>query len=118
MTASDHLNRYQLRYRPTSRSDMADFNHQITALDKKTGKDVGYFQWADKGNSGRIWDIAIHEEHQRKGIATAMYDKADKLAEVSDRRIYSPEHSETRTPAGDAWAKKVGGSLPDNNYND
>jgi GNAT superfamily N-acetyltransferase len=118
MTAKDHLNRYQLRYQPLPEKYAPEMRHQITALDKETGHGVGHLQWAGNENSGRIWDITVREDHQRKGLATAMYEKADRLAQSSGRRIYSPEHSETRTPAGDAWAKKVGGSLPDNYYND
>lgn len=90
--------------------------HQIRAIHPESKQEIAHMEWSGDEWSGRIWDIEVSKEHRRQGIATAMYEKAEKLANASGRRITYPEHSESRTPAGDAWAKKVGGYLPDNTY--
>ena len=54
---------------------------------------------------GTIWGVEVAEKHQKKGLATAMYHHAQ-------RQGIPIKHSEWRTDAGDAWAKKVGGTIP------
>ena len=59
-----------------------------------------------------IDNIQTHSDHRNKGVATMM----DRMAnfELGKRGASKPaEHSEVRTPAGEAWAKSVGGKLPD-----
>jgi 8-oxo-dGTP diphosphatase len=45
------------------------------------------------------------QEHQHKGIATAMWNWGQEMTP-------KPRHSEDRTEQGDAWAKSVGGPRP------
>jgi hypothetical protein len=61
--------------------------------------------------SRTIQHIQTHSEHRRKGIATAM----DRLANFANGRDGGQPigHSKERTSMGDAWAKKVGGALPE-----
>lgn len=58
------------------------------------------------GNFKNVKDIRVAEAHQRKGIATNMWHYAHAQG-------LNPEHSEQRTDAGDAWARTVGGELPE-----
>ena len=118
MSASDHLNQYQLRYQPLPKRFEPEMRHQIVAIDKESGQGVGHMQWSGNEWDGRIWDVTVHSEHQRRGLGTAMYQKAKSIAESSRGLVTPPTHSDTRTPAGDAWAQKVGGNLPDNRYSE
>jgi len=116
MSASEHLNRYQLRYQPLPKNYEPEMRHSVHAIDKETGKPIGHLQWSGEEWGGRIWDVGVHEEHQRRGLGTAMYQHAKEIAKNSGGRITPPEHSDARTEAGDAWAQKVGGNLPENKY--
>jgi len=69
------------------------------------GKDGSYGHLSWDADTGKVNEVVVPEEHQRKGIATAMWNHAHKLAE--EKGIKAPVHSEVRTPEGDAWAKKV-----------
>lgn len=80
-----------------------DIPHIISA--NTGGKDIGYFHW--NAGHGEIEDVDVDKEHQRKGVATAMYSKA--VDTSKQLGFYEPVHSNLRTPSGDAWAKSVGG---------
>lgn len=71
--------------------------------------DVGHLYWHPR--TGKIRDVLVSGDHQGKGVGTQMYNMAQKSAETV-ARVPKPQHSADRTDAGDAWAKKVGGSLP------
>ena len=117
MSAADHLNQYQLRYQPLPKEFGPEMRHSIHVIDTKSSsgrEGVGHMQWAGNDWNGRIWDLEVDADHQRRGLGTAMYQKAKRLAESSNGLIVPPAHSDTRTPAGDAWAQRVGGDLPDN----
>jgi predicted GNAT family acetyltransferase len=81
--------------------------HTVTARTSE-GKYLGFMDWHKK--TGRIDNISVTENMRGLGVASAMYDKATKLA--SDTGIKSPQHSTHRTDKGDAWARKVGGNVP------
>lgn len=91
--------------------------HLITA-EHPTDGTIGTLAWHPKGSKwrepGYIDDIETTRAHQRKGVATAMYRHAEKIAATGEAPY--PKHSDRRTPDGDAWAKKVGGSLPTNRF--
>lgn len=55
--------------------------------------------------SHEVSGVEVHPEMQRQGIGTGMWHEAE-------RRGLKPAHSEDRTEAGDAWARKIGGHLP------
>jgi GNAT superfamily N-acetyltransferase len=82
-------------------------SHRITAHDGE-GNQVGTLEWSSEDDE--IKDVYVAKEHRRKGIAKAMYHLAFKLS--SEYNVYPPEHSESRSPEGDAWAKAVGGYVP------
>jgi len=88
------------------------FNH----VPKKYGEvtvvashpDHGWLGSMELGRSGYVKDIRVGEPHRRKGIATGMWNYAKQQG-------LNPEHSDSRTKDGDAWAKTTGDPLPDNN---
>lgn len=54
----------------------------------------------------KIGDVSVHPDHQRQGIASDMYKIAS--------QEYGPiEHSSAISPAGLAFAKSVGGHIPE-----
>jgi hypothetical protein len=48
------------------------------------------------------------------GMATEMWNHANRVADAAKGNVPHPEHSSSRTDAGDAWAKSVGGYIPPN----
>lgn len=86
--------------------DEANWEHNYNAYHK--GEHVGMLQvYMDGG----ISDIQVVKEHQRKGVATAMFNYAiGKAGEQTPDGFYVPypEHSAHRTPSGEAWAKSTG----------
>jgi hypothetical protein len=60
-------------------------------------------------DDGMVGGVGVEEGLRRKGIATAMWNRAEKAG-------WNPKHSSTRTPDGEAWATTVGGHLPKNSY--
>ena len=113
MAANENLSNYQFRYRPVK----IDALHEVQAIHKPTGERVGRMTWL---NYGPLDEIDVLHEHQRKGIATGMWNHATKLAESTyrgvNKRVPMPEHSRFRTRSGDAWAKSTGDTVPDNDY--
>lgn len=87
-------------------------NHQIWA--EHDGEDIGHLHWgADYGIGssahqwGMITDLEVHPDYQRRGVATAMWDHAHKVA-PDDPPIHSPDISED----AEEWARSVGGHIP------
>ena len=81
--------------------------HQVTAR-TTDGDFVGTMDWNKR--SGRVFDIQVHPDHRRQGLASHMWDLAQQVSK--EARTPAPQHSPERTPDGDAWAKAVGGKLP------
>lgn len=82
-------------------------HHVVDAYNKK-GEWMGNIMWNKR--SGSIEDIRTREDMRRKGIATATYKAAQKIA--AEKGIKSPKHSAKRTEEGEAWAKSTGEELP------
>jgi hypothetical protein len=57
---------------------------------------------------GEVKDIRVGEPFRRKGVATGMWNYAKSQG-------FNPEHSDSRTEEGDAWAASTGDHVPDNN---
>lgn len=83
------------------------WTHEIR-VDDHNGDRVGRIQWRE--NTGEINDIRVAPEHQRKGVATAMYRMAQQLS--GEYGVLPPKHSDDRSDQGDAWARAVGGEVP------
>lgn len=99
---------YELRYR-TEDTGASKYDHLVEA--HHGGERVGYLHW--QGTTGRVVNVDVDDVHQRKGVATAMWNHANSLPGVR-----KPQHSPHRTPKGDAWSKSVGGRRPRNTRND
>jgi len=80
-------------------------HHVLTA--RVGDEQVGKLRWSATSVRG----IDVPEEHQRQGIATALWEHGQSLA-AENPKIPAPKHSSDRTRAGDAWARSVGGRLP------
>ncbi len=105
-----NLNGIQFSATPPNRGwDEAAFeayDPSVEGWDKQVGA-----MWLHP-ETGNIEQITVEPSHQRRGIASEMYELA-KIAHkhFPDKYPY-PEHSPARTPDGNAWAKAVGGRLP------
>ena len=81
--------------------------HTVTAHHKD--ERVGFITW---GNSGGVIDMGVTIEHQRKGVATGMWNHALSLGGITDKAsgilIPNVEHSGNRTRQGEEWAKSTG----------
>lgn len=64
--------------------------------------------------TGEILGLYTEKEHQRQGIATAMYRQAQSVAGET-RGVTIPRHSSQRTNSGEAWARSLGERLPRRN---
>jgi hypothetical protein len=81
----------------------------VQAVHTDTGQVVGHLRW---GGHGVVENVQVNKDHQRKGVATGMWRHANELADQG--LVPRPKHSDVRTAEGDAWAKTVGGELPQN----
>ena len=76
-----------------------DSSGSLHTIKVKDGDDVaGHLTW-DKA-TGVVEDLHVFPGHLKKGIATAMYKRAQEIAPIT--------HSPHRTPAGDAFAYSIG----------
>ena len=75
----------------------------INATHRPTKKTVGYLHMDEHGV---VQGIGVDEDHQRKGVATGMWEYAKDLA--AENIIAIPRHSYTQTEEGKSWAKAVG----------
>lgn len=110
-------------------------------------KMIGHIQWRDDGHPRRdneIWDLRVHPDYQRRGVATALFDwTTDKInpdlkhsnnlsdegrafAEAEDRRPLAEERYEAWrngqpmpkrfAMAWDEWAPQIQNSAPTQSY--
>jgi GNAT superfamily N-acetyltransferase len=110
MAASDHLSPTQFGEYTLEHSGPAhDGSHTIQAF--HNDRPIGELRWA-KGYG--VHSVDVLPEHQRKGLATAMWNKAIELKK-SNKNIPTIKHSTERTEDGNDWAKKVGRYYPPEN---
>jgi len=102
MSAQDNLSSEQFEDYKLS-FNRGDESHLIEAYKGKYGP-VAHLEWDAK--TGETKDINVTPEHQRKGLATAMWNMAQKSDKIK------PVHSSVRSVEGEKWAKSVGGKLP------
>ena len=95
---------------PTTEADFFCTGQRVTHnLRARNGKGVylGHMVWTQF----HIRDIQVVERYQRRGVATALWREAQRLA-AENPDIPEPRHSPARTESGNAWAIAVGGELP------
>lgn len=102
--AHRNLSGVQFRHYP---GDSSGFNHRLNAKNSD-GTSMGHIAW--NGRSGRVESLFVHPDYEGLGVATSLWERAHKLAEMG--HAPAPKHSNDRTIAGDAWSAKVGGKRP------
>jgi len=111
-----NLSGVQFKYTAPSKRGFFAY-HQLQAIapevknrNSQTGKGlvVGTLQWHPK--TGDVNWVRTHQDYRGLGVATTMWEKANKLS--ADTGIKAPKHSKHRTEEGEAWAKQVGGEMP------
>ena len=75
-----------------------DDSHLVEAYKGKHGP-VGFIEW--DANSGEVKDIRVAPEHQRKGLATALWKEANNSG------LIKPVHSQALSEQGAAWKKSL-----------
>jgi len=85
-----------------------DWPHRVVA--KQGNTPVAQLSW--KPRTGEISDVFVEKPLRRQGLATEMFKRAHHFSSQFEG-VVSPRHSEHRTEEGDAWAKAVGGDLPE-----
>ena len=103
-SAHRNLSGVQFRHYP---GDSSGFNHRLIAKNSE-GTSLGHISW--NGRSGRVDQVYVPHEYQGLGVATSLWERAHKLADMG--QAPAPKHSNDRTLAGDEWASKVGGKKP------
>jgi len=94
---------YTYSYKTVPNSSGLETHHAVIAHHSQDGE-VGHLQWHPEGE---IQDVHVDETHRRKGVATGMLRYAEGLG------VAKPKHSELRSEEGDAWARAVGGHIPE-----
>lgn len=102
--ASRNLSGVQFRHFP---GDTRGGAHTLIAKNSE-GRALGKISW--DGRSGRVSQVHVIPEYQGLGVATSLWERANKLAEMG--QAPAPQHSNDRTLAGDEWSKTVGGRRP------
>jgi GNAT superfamily N-acetyltransferase len=97
------FHQYTFRYAPGESNDV---NHVVTATHPDHDYPIGFLVW--KKDTGETLRVDVEKEHQRKGVATGMWNFAKNVAASSNDKIRRPQHSRVQTKSGKAWAKKVG----------
>lgn len=113
MAARKHLNNIQFRF--TENPDDEFERYEISAFNKKTNEHLGHMQWSGHPgtDTGMLMSIDVDPEHQRKGIATGMFNHARELS-AKNPSIHEIQHSNFRTLDGDDWAQSTGHYVPNN----
>lgn len=106
MAASDNLNPVLFGFRVTLKPDRTDPSIEVT---DPQGEWVGHLSWESHNDpknwrEGNIADVDVHPNYQGRGIATAMWQRAQQAHRDSPWHYPKPTHSSFRTPEGDAWA--------------
>ena len=88
----------------------AGIQWSILAFDDK-GEQVGFLHYFPEKYKGEIANIAVKPEHQRQGLATALYEYAVALAGTKDALSGEtrprPTHSKKISDAGKAWKSSL-----------
>jgi hypothetical protein len=89
-----------------------DFSHKSLnygeVMVEASHPELGFLGSMRIGKFGDVKDIRVGEPHRRKGVATGMWNYAKQQG-------LNPEHSDSRTKDGDAWAATTGDFVPENN---
>ena len=102
-----NTSQFNFQYHPP---EMGANYHSVTA-DLETTETGSVRRASMNWDAKKIRGIEVPATHQRQGVATALWNEGQRLAETN-AKIPKPKHSPDRTNEGDAWARSVGGRLP------
>lgn len=96
-------------YNFSSKKNWGEYK-RISAIDKKTGKEVGYLKYEDVSDFTKtsmtdkinVVNVVVNDKYRRQGIATELYKELQKRA--GDNDIYLGEV----TPEGQKLIKAIG----------
>jgi len=113
MAAHQHLNNVQFTFNDDP--DEPQERYSIDAYDKNTNEHLGFMSWSGHAgfDAGMLQSIDVSPKHQRKGVATEMFNHARKLS-AKNPSIHEIQHSNFRTLDGDDWAQSTGYYVPRN----
>ena len=123
MAASDHLNKILFNYQVSLDPDP---NWPEINVRDQYGAEVGSLIWTGTAGAkyedwreGNVDHVEVHPALQRKGIATAMWLRAQQAHRDEPWFYPEPTHSTFRSEDGDAWshslhARGLSGEVPDN----
>ena len=83
--------------------------HFYILSDTKSGQ---YLSNMVVGHKGEVEGLETHPKMRRQGLASELWHAATQHAEGTPG-VPMPQHSTLRTRAGEGWAKKVGGVVPE-----
>jgi hypothetical protein len=111
----NHGNEYRIEYKGVTPrvSTFETGRHLITATHIPTGEQVGDMYWEDghyddRNDSHGVISIGVDEDHQRKGIATAMWRYGKSLHARYPDKITEPVHDDAMSESAEHWARAVG----------
>lgn len=91
----------------TRSMDTREWIHKLEAV--HGDEVVGSLEWYPKSRT--VKEVFVEEPFRRQGIASSLWHEAHRIAKET-RGVQPPKHSTRRTRAGDAWARSVGGRIP------
>lgn len=106
MPAHEALHGLQFQY-DTLDTGASKPMHRVRAFAGPTYQNVGTMIWSND----HVRNIQVDPQHHRRGVGTSLWNEGHRIAS-EERSVPAPKHSPDRTDAGDAWARKVGGSVP------
>lgn len=78
---------------------------------------VGSLGWetdySDPERPREVANVFVNKQFRRQGVASKMWDMAQQPHPDPHDRRGPLRHSPDRTDAGDAWARSVGGEIPE-----
>lgn len=92
--SSNQFKEYQLIFNKGDNNG----SHLIEAYQNKIGP-VAHLEWG--AQTGKVLNVQVDPEHQRKGLATAMWDKAHTVG------VNTPVHSLGLSAEGAKWKKSL-----------
>ena len=108
MSRADEFYASSLKFHMTPGSDVQGVRtgHRLAAHD--SNGPAGWMSWDHRadGQAGTVSNVYTAPGLRRRGVATAMWQHAQTLA--NQGVVNPPKHSPARTPMGTAWVNGMG----------
>lgn len=99
---SSPLNGVQFHFHPTGNEWAGHGAHSLTAHHE--GQEVGEIHWSR--HTGEVEQVRARKFGMRKGLGTALWDRANEIAAENPDTVSMPQHSPVQTEKGMNWANK------------